>query len=72
VPYRPILNIAPILKSTLHLIEHTDYPHKGHAAIELVKKALQDAIAAIHELERLQAAVSAGVGDNKDQHQQKF
>lgn len=55
VPYTPILNITDILKSTLHLMEHTEYPHKGRPEIEHVKKALRDAIAAIHELEALQA-----------------
>ena len=55
VPYTPILNITDVLKSTLHLMEHTEYPHKGRPEIEHVKQALRDAIAAIHELEGLQA-----------------
>jgi hypothetical protein len=55
VPYTPILDIAPILKSTLDLIERTEYPHKGHPKIEGVRKCLLDAIEAIHELEALQA-----------------
>ena len=65
MPYKPILNIAPVLKSTLHLMEHTEYPHKGHPAIEGVRKCLKNAIAAIHELEPLQAETSAGVVDDK-------
>jgi hypothetical protein len=55
MPYTPILNIRHVLQSTLYLIEHTDYPHKGHAAIEHVKSSLGDALAAIDEVEQLQA-----------------
>jgi len=55
VPYTPILNIAQLLQGTLHLIDHTDYPHKGHPAIEHVRTALQNAIRAISEIEALQA-----------------
>jgi hypothetical protein len=55
VPYTPILNITDILKSTLHLMEHTEYPHKGRPEIEHVKKSLRDALEAIRELEVLQA-----------------
>ncbi len=55
LPYTPILNIAHILQSTLHLIENTEYPHKGSPALEHVKKALRDALDAIHEVEQLQA-----------------
>jgi len=55
VPYTPILNITDILKSTLHLMEHTEYPHKGRPEIEHVKQTLRDAIAAIRDLEALQA-----------------
>lgn len=54
MPYTPILNIGPILQSTLNLVEHTEYPHKGSPALLHVQKALQDAIAALHELEALQ------------------
>ena len=46
-------------------MEHTEYPHKGHPAIEGVRKCLKNAIAAIHELEPLQAETSAGVVDDK-------
>jgi hypothetical protein len=53
--YTPIINIVHILESTLYLTEHTDYPHKGHPAIAHVQSALRNAIAAIHELEPLQA-----------------
>jgi hypothetical protein len=56
VPYSPILNIIPVLESTLHLIERTEYPYKGHPSIETVRRALREAIEAIHELEPLQAA----------------
>ena len=59
VPYTPILNIAPVLQGTLSLIEHTDYPHKGHPAIEHVKSSLRDALAAIRELDALQADATA-------------
>lgn len=55
MPYTPILNITDILKSTLHLMEHTEYPHKDRPEIEHVKKTLREAIEAIHELEALQA-----------------
>jgi hypothetical protein len=55
MPYSPILNIAHILKSTLYIVEHTDYPHKGHPALDHVKKSLRDAITAIKEVEVLQA-----------------
>lgn len=54
MPYTPILNIGPILQSTLDLVEHTEYPHKGNPALLHVQKALRDAIAALHELEALQ------------------
>jgi hypothetical protein len=59
VPYTPILNIAQVLQGTLSLIEHTDYPHKGHPAIEHVKSSLRNALAAIHELDALQADATA-------------
>jgi len=59
VPYTPILNIAHVLQGTLSLIENTDYPHKGHAAIEHVKSSLRNALAAIHELDALQADATA-------------
>jgi hypothetical protein len=55
MPYTPILNIAQLLQGTLYLIDHTDYPHKGHPAIEHVRTALQNAISAISEIEALQA-----------------
>jgi hypothetical protein len=54
VPYTPILNITDVLKSTLHLMEHTEYPHKGRPEIEHVKTTLRDAIEAIRDLEALQ------------------
>jgi len=57
MPYTPILNITDVLRSTLHLMEHTEYPHKGRPEIEHVKITLREAIAAIHELEALQADV---------------
>jgi len=38
-------------------MEHTEYPHKGHPATEGAWKFLKDAIAAIRELEPLQAEV---------------
>jgi hypothetical protein len=59
VPYTPILNIAHVLQGTLSLIEKTDYPHKGHPAIEHVKSSLRNALAAIHELDALQADATA-------------
>lgn len=55
MPYTPILNISDVLKSTLHLMEHTEYPHKGRPEIEHVKESLRNAIVAIRELEVLQA-----------------
>jgi len=36
-------------------MEHTEYPHKGRPEIEHVKQTLRDAIAAIRDLEALQA-----------------
>jgi hypothetical protein len=54
VPYTPILNIVHVLQGTLSLIEKTEYPHKGHPAIEHVKSSLRNALAAIHELDALQ------------------
>lgn len=54
MPHTPILNIGPILQSTLHLVEHTEYPHKNSPALLHVQKALREAIAALHELEALQ------------------
>lgn len=59
MPYTPILNIATVLKGTLSLIEHTDYPHKGHPAIEHVKSSLREALSAIQEVEALQADATA-------------
>ena len=59
MPYTPILNIAHVLQGTLSLIEHTDYPHKGHPALEHVKSALRNALAAIRELEALQIDATA-------------
>ena len=58
MPYTPILDLAQLLNSTLYLIEHTEYPHKGHPALEHVKSALRDALEAIHEVEPLQAEVT--------------
>jgi len=55
MPYTPILNIAHVLQSTLYLVEHTEYPHKGHPAIEHVESSLSAAITAIKEVEVLQA-----------------
>ena len=57
VPYTPILNIEHILQSTLDLMDHTEYPHKNHPAIEHAKQALRDALAAVKEIEDLQALV---------------
>ena len=59
MPYTPILNIAHVLQGTLSLIEKTDYPHKGHPALEHVKSSLRNALAAIHELDALQADARA-------------
>lgn len=59
MPYTPILNIGQLLEGTLSLIEHTDYPHKGHPAIEHVKNAFRSAIETIHELDALQADARA-------------
>ncbi|HEX5324996.1 MAG TPA: hypothetical protein VFW40_14525 [Capsulimonadaceae bacterium] len=70
MPYTPILNITDVLKSTLHLMEHTEYPHKGRPEIEHVKKALREAIEAIRELEALQAdAIERHLRPDPDQLQ---
>ncbi len=37
--------MAHMLESTLYLVEHTDDPHKGHAALEHVKRALHTSTA---------------------------
>lgn len=58
MPYTPILNIAHILQSTLYIVEHTDYPHKGSPALEHVKRSLRDALEAIYEVEQLQAEIA--------------
>lgn len=59
MPYTPILNMAHILESTLYLIEHADLPHKGHPALEQVKRSLREALASIKEIEPLQAEAVA-------------
>lgn len=55
MPYTLLLNITDVLKSTLHLIENTEYPYKGRPEMEHVKESLRNAIAAIRELEALEA-----------------
>jgi hypothetical protein len=45
MPYETIIDAAQILRSTLYLLEHTDFPEKNSRTIQKVVQQLQAAIA---------------------------
>jgi hypothetical protein len=55
MPYETVIDAAQILRSTLHLLEHTQFPEKNSPTIAAVVQQLQAAIAdldiAQHKLE---------------------
>jgi hypothetical protein len=47
MPYDTSIEVVPILRSTLSLLEHSDYPEKDSIPILLVIDLLHDTIAAL-------------------------
>ena len=60
MPYEPVIDAVQILRSTLYLLEHTQFPQKNSQTIRTVVKQLQTAIGdleiARHKLEVLSIA----------------
>jgi hypothetical protein len=53
MPYQISLNLAEILRTTLYLIEHTNYPGKTSATVKDLKECMMRAIS---EIDASQAA----------------
>jgi hypothetical protein len=47
MPYEIPLNVIEILKSTLYLLENTDYPVKNGRIVKDLKKCIADSIDAL-------------------------
>jgi hypothetical protein len=57
MPYQISLNLSEILRTTLYLIEHTNYPGKASSTVNDLKECMMRAIS---EIDATQSASSPG------------